>query len=395
MAAGGSAFAHVGGKFLSFFEKSGDHFRFRHSFHQFATAEDDTFSLAGGDSQVGRLSLTDAVDDASENADGHRRELSLIQFDLHLFDDPFQVDLESATCGAGDQFRLANASAGRLQDVEGGLDFWDGVAQQADANGVADPRQQDGSQPARALDDRVRGLARFGQAYVRGVVCLLGIELVGLGHGARVAGFQRDDDLTVAKRFGGLDVAKGAFDQGRGRWVAVLFEQIFFEASAVNPDAHRDSLVACSDDDLFESIFAADVTWVDSNLVDAVIDAAEGHPVIEVDVADYRNRGSLSNGGDRLEVFFFGDGDADEFATGVGKSMDLGDGGVDVGCFGSGHRLNPNGVFAAEDLVSHFHFAGLVSTKSWVKHSQGKGPFPGWKAMVERTSPVSILPNSM
>ena len=102
---------------------------------------------------------------------------------LQLGDDLLQVDLQPAAGRAGDQLRLADAALRRLQDVERRRDLRHRVAEQADADRVADAVEQDRRQAARGLRDRVGRLARLGDADVRRVVGLLGVEPIRLDGG--------------------------------------------------------------------------------------------------------------------------------------------------------------------------------------------------------------------
>src|SRR5262249_31692230 len=120
-----------------------------------------------------------AVDHAAKYADLDGN-LPAVQAPLQLGHDLVQVDSQPAAGWAGDQLRLAHAPLRRLQDVVGRLDLDLLVGQQADADGVADAVARDSAQAARRLGDAVGGLSGFGDADVRRVVGLLGIESVGL-----------------------------------------------------------------------------------------------------------------------------------------------------------------------------------------------------------------------
>ena len=53
-----------------------------------------------------------------------------------------------------------------------------------------------------------------------------------------------------------------------------------------------------------------------------------------------------------------GHGDAHHLAAGLFEAMDLGDGGLDVVGVGRGHRLHPDRVVAADDLVADLALRG-------------------------------------
>src|SRR5262249_51217772 len=137
-----------------------------------------------------------AVDHAAEHAHLDGR-LAARQALLQVGNDLFEVDRQPAAGRAGDQLRLAHAPLCRLQDVERRRDLWYRVAQQADADRVADAVQQDRRQTARGLGDRVRRLAGLGDADVRRVIRLLGVQAVRLDRGEHVARLQRYDQVVI------------------------------------------------------------------------------------------------------------------------------------------------------------------------------------------------------
>src|SRR6185503_1116930 len=85
--------------------------------NDFAPFEDDAFAATGGDTQIGFLCFADAVNDATQNTN---RDWLLTVGDalLNLSHDAFEVNLQSAASGTGNQLWLANAPACRLQDIE-------------------------------------------------------------------------------------------------------------------------------------------------------------------------------------------------------------------------------------------------------------------------------------
>ena len=87
-----------------------------------------------------------------------------------------EVDGQAPTGRAGNQLRLVHPAPRGLEYVERRLNLWNGIAQKADADGVADAVEQDGRQPAGGLGYRVGRLAGFGDADVRGIIRLLGIS---------------------------------------------------------------------------------------------------------------------------------------------------------------------------------------------------------------------------
>ena len=164
-----------------------------------------------------------------------------------------------------------------------------------------------------------------------------------------------------AHLLGGFDVPEGAFNQRRGTGITVLVEQILFETAGIDADADRDAFVLGLREHLLVAVLAAEVAGIDADFVDAAVEAAERHAVVVVDVADHRQRAAALDLREGREVFRLGDGDADDFAAGVGQRLDLGERGLGVAGVGGGHRLHPDGVVAADDFVAHADFAGAVA----------------------------------
>ena len=163
---------------------------------------------------------------------------------------------------------LVDAAVAGAEDVEAGGDLGDRVAQERDADRVADAPEHDRADARGALERAVLPRARLGDPDVGRIVALRGVLGVALDGRRHVAGLQRDDDLAIAQPLGHLDVPQGALDHRLGAGEAVLVDQVFLEAARVDADPHRDALVAGLADDLLEPLLAADVAGVDPDLVD-------------------------------------------------------------------------------------------------------------------------------
>src|SRR5262249_40772071 len=139
------------------------------------------------------------------------------------------------------------------------------------------------------------------------------------------------------------------------------------QAPRIDPDPHRDALVAGLADDLLEPLLAADVAGVDPDLVDgraAVVggrvEAGQGHPVVVVDVGDQRECDPRADVPAGLDVFLLRHRDADDLAAGLFEPPDLGDGLGGVERVGGRHRLDPDRVVATDDPVADPDLARLV-----------------------------------
>ena len=267
-----------------------------------------------------------------------------------------------------------------MQDVEGGRDFGDGIAEQADADGVADAVEQDRAETARRLDGRIRRLARFGDADVRRIVRLLGVEPVCFDDGGDIRRLQRHDEIVIADGFSDLDVAKGAVDHGGRAGEPVLHGEFAFEGAGIDADPHRDALVLRLPEDLLEAIHAADVARVDADLVDRMIEGGEGHLVVEMDVADERYLDPPPDLAENRGVFRLRHRDANQLAAGLLEPMDLGDGGLELMRIGRGHRLDDDRIVAADGHAADDDDAGLVTLEGGLVHTcsdLGRNRHPG------------------
>ena len=226
--------------------------------------------------------------------------LFILVFDLG--DDPLEIDVQPAAGRAGDHFGLRDAAVAGAQDVEAGIDLGHRIAQQRDANRIADAPQENGADARGALERAVLSRAGLGDSHVGGIVALrrvLGVTLHGRRH---VAGLQADDHQLVAQRLGRLDVPQGALDHRLGAREAVLVDQVFLETARVDADPHRHACVARLADDLLEPLLAADIARVDPDLVhgppargSARFQAGEGHAIVVMDVGDQRDRDPVAD----------------------------------------------------------------------------------------------------
>ena len=87
-------------------------------------------------------------------------------FVLDLGDDPLEVDVEPAAGRAGDDLGLGHPPVAGAEDVEAGGDLGDRVAQERDADRVADAPQEDRADARGALERAVLPRAGLGDADV-------------------------------------------------------------------------------------------------------------------------------------------------------------------------------------------------------------------------------------
>src|SRR5262249_52006214 len=130
----------------------------------------------------------------------------------------------------------------RLQNVERRLDFGYWIAEQADADRIANAIEKNRRQSASRLGHRIRRLTGFRDADMRWIVGLFGVKLVGLHRRDPIARLERHDHVVIALGLGNLDVAERAFHHCRRARETMLFDQLTLQAAGVNTDAHRHSL---------------------------------------------------------------------------------------------------------------------------------------------------------
>src|SRR5262249_30589047 len=133
-----------------------------------------------------------------------------------------------------------------------------------------------------------------------------------------------------------------------------------FQAAGVDADAHRQPLRLGLADDLAVAVVAADVAGVDADLVNRVVQRGQGHLVVEMDVADQRDADAaldLAQDGGVLRLWH---GDAADLRAGLLQAVDLVHRRLDVAGVRRRHRLHPDRVAAADNLVADAHLARLV-----------------------------------
>ena len=90
------------------------------------------------------------------------------------------------------------------------------------------------------------------------------------------------------------------------------------------------------------------------------VETGQRHPVVVVNIGDQRDLDPVADQLGRLDVFFLGHGHADDLAARLFQSQDLRQRLLDVEGVGRRHRLHPDRVFAADDVITDTHFPRLV-----------------------------------
>ncbi|MGY4316809.1 hypothetical protein ACVWW1_006136 [Bradyrhizobium sp. JR3.5] len=191
-----------------------------------------------------------------------------------------------------------------------------------------------------------------------------------LGH-AELLGAGRRQQRRLHHRLAGHRA--GIARIGRGRvLVHQLGEQLLVERAPIGADTHRLVVLVGDLDDVGELgvalVLEADIAGIDAVLVERlgagrilgeqlvadiveVADQGRGDAQLAQAVADVRH-----GGGGFLAV----DGDAHHLGAGAGERGDLGDGALDVGGVGVGHRLHDDRRAAADGDVADHDLRGVV-----------------------------------
>src|ERR1043166_794914 len=341
------------------------------------------------DADVGVLGFSGPVDHATHDRDLHRLDAGMgflppghlhaeVGLDLvrHLLEEGAGG---AAAAGAGGDLRSEAADAERLKNLLADDHLFGTVAighrGERSADGVADAFEQQRRERGGGGDDSLAAEAGFGEAEVQRIIAGGGEHAVDVDQVLDAADFGAEDDLVVrhAVALGGTGGVEGARDHGVERDFARVLgfgeagiivhhsgEQRAIERAPVDADADGLLVLDGHVDHGAEivDVLAADVAIAG---IDAVLGERAGTVGIflKKDVAvvmevanDGHAHAELGAGLDDLGYGGGGgfgvDRDAHQLASGAGERHDLVDGGGDVGGVGIGHRLNDDGVIAAD-----------------------------------------------
>ncbi len=86
-----------------------------------------------------------------------------------------------------------------------------------------------------------------------------------------------------------IHMTHGGFQQRLRRRLTILLLQILLQRSGVNADADRNIFVTRAVHNGTNTLFIADVAWVDAQAVDAILRHLQRNTVVKVDIRDQRN----------------------------------------------------------------------------------------------------------
>ena len=147
------------------------------------------------------------------------------------------------------------------------------------------------------------------------IVALLGGQAVGLDHRLHIGGLDRDGDLVVVILFNQRDVVQRAVHHRLRGGVAVLCQDVLFQAAGVDPHADGDIVLLAALHHLAHPVLVADVAGVDAHLVHPGRHRFQRQPVVEVDIRHNRHTYRLLEVLDQRHRLQIGDGRADDLAA--------------------------------------------------------------------------------
>ena len=126
------------------------------------------------------------------------------------------------------------------------------------------------------------------------------------------------------------------------------------QTSKVDANAYGDLARLCLADDLFDLRPVPDIAGIQPQAVHSALEGLESELVVKVDVGNQRYRDLTPNLREGLRRLHVRHRTANDLATGLLQSPDLGDGGFDVTSVRLGHRL-----YADRSITSDLHVADL------------------------------------
>jgi hypothetical protein len=242
-----------------------------------------------------------------------------------------------------------------------GLGLLDGVGGEREPDRVADPLVEEGADSRHRLDEPAGRRSRLGDAEMERVVDGLGEEAVGGHHGGNVGVLDRDLDVGEVDVLEVADLLQRRLDQGLGDRRPVTLEQVLVEGTGVDAHPDRDAPLTRLAGHGLDVLLLADVAGVEAQPLHPRLHRRQGELVLEVDVGDDRHRRAGDDLGQALGGFDVVAGDADDVGSGPAQGVDLGEGAVDVGGLGGGHRLDRDRGAAAHGDIADVDLSGFLA----------------------------------
>ena len=148
-------------------------------------------------------------------------------------------------------------------------------------------------------------------------------QAVGRHHQRHIARLHRDACIIKTVGLEQLEVRKRALNQRLRRRVAVFFEQLFIQTSAIHADTDRNVLLLADIDHSADALRAADVAGVDANFGSTGLGCGDGEAVVKMDVRDERQGRLRADLAERMRCVHVRDGEPRDLTACGGQLSDL------------------------------------------------------------------------
>ena len=142
------------------------------------------------------------------------------------------------------------------------------------------------------------------------LVNLLCQQAIRLYRKEHVGRFHANFELIEVKTIEMIDVTHSGFEQRLRRWLTVFFLQVFFQRTGIHTDTDRNIFIAGAVHYHADALFVTDVTWVNTQAVDAIFSDFQCNAVVEVNISHQRNADLLLDEFERFGGIHRRDGDA-------------------------------------------------------------------------------------
>jgi hypothetical protein len=202
--------------------------------------------------------------------------------------------------------------------------------------------------------------ARLGDAEVERRLGLFGQHLVGRDRHEDVGGLHRDLEVQEIVVFQDPDMVEARFHHRVGTGLAILVEEVLFEAPGIHPDPDRAIMVAGGLDDLLHPLLVADIAWVDPEAGRAGLRRLDPAFVVEMDVGHDGHGAFADDLLQGLRRCLIWHRDAHDVGARLGAGLNLRNRRLHVGRQRVRHGLHGDRRVAPHGHRAHVDLAGLA-----------------------------------
>ena len=171
-------------------------------------------------------------------------------------------------------------------------------------------------------------------------------------------------------------MAKGAFHQGLGCGMAILFQQLLFQAASVHANADGNVLVFAHIHHSLYPILPADIAGIDSNLAGAAFCSGNGKTVVKMDIRNQGQHAFLADLRKAPGCFHIGHSQTGNLAAGGSQGANLRQRPLYIGGFGIQHGLDYHIRTTADGYIANFYLSGhfflpLYCKNNVLEHNEG------------------------